>query len=145
MSSPFATTKEFMEAKGPIYTFANNSTVSSLFLLMSLAITIYFFYASYAMYKKNPSHASHNSIPMIGMLLVTGLATSLASVLMGTPKQPPATTSQRPVTVQQTQLPLLSQPIAVLLGLMGSASTVTGGAIRRQFGLRKQTSRSRRR
>jgi hypothetical protein len=55
MSSPFATTKEFMEAKGPIYTFANNSTLSTLLLLMSLAITIYFFYASFAMYKKAKS------------------------------------------------------------------------------------------
>lgn len=144
MSSPFATTKEFMEAKGPIYTFANNSTVSSLFLLMSLAITIYFFYSSYAMHQKKSNHASQNG-PMLGLLLVTGLATSLASMLPGTPKHPHATTSQRPTPVQQAQQAVLSQPIAVLLGLMGGASTVTGKAIRRQFGLRKRTQRSRRR
>lgn len=143
MSSPFATTKEFMEAKGPIYTFANNSTVSNLFLLISLAITIYFFYASYAMHKKSPGYASRNG-PMLGLLLVTGLATSLASMLTGTPKHSPVITSQRPTPVQQVKQ-ALGQPIAVLLGLMGGASTVTGKAIRRQVGLRKKTQRSRRR
>jgi hypothetical protein len=47
MSSPFSTFKEFSEAKGAIYTFANSPIVSSIFLMLSLMITVYFVYASF--------------------------------------------------------------------------------------------------
>ncbi|MCY7285644.1 MAG: hypothetical protein LH679_19880 [Cyanobacteria bacterium CAN_BIN43] len=45
MSSPFSSFKEFSDAKGPIYTFANNPTMIGFLLVVSLAITVYFFYA----------------------------------------------------------------------------------------------------
>jgi hypothetical protein len=135
MSSPFATTKEFMEAKGPIYTFANNSTVSTLFLLMSLAITIYFFYASYAMHKKEKSSASTSHL--MSLFLVAGLAVPLVNTLLGTPKQPPTTTSQRPEVRRQIE----TKPVALLLGLMSG----TGAAVGRQFGRKQAGMRMRRR
>jgi hypothetical protein len=135
MSSPFATTKEFMEAKGPIYTFANNSTVSSLFLLMSLAITIYFFYASYAMYKKEKTGSS--TTHLMSLFLVAGLAVPLVNTLMGTPKQTPTTTSQRPQVRRQIE----AKPVALLLGLMSG----TGAAVGRQLGRKQAGMRMRRR
>ena len=47
MSSPFKTSQEFLEVKGPLYTFANNPVWIGVFLILSVLIFLWFIYASY--------------------------------------------------------------------------------------------------
>jgi hypothetical protein len=135
MSSPFSSAKEFIEAKGPIYTFANNPTAIGVFLVLGLAITVYFFYASFAMYHKGKSKAD----PMVmGVLLVAGLATSMASALMGTDqKKQPATAYRQELRYQQ-RAEHRNPSHSVLVGLMGA------GAMRRPGQRRSRSNRLRR-
>ena len=114
MSSPFSSAKEFLEAKGPIYTFANNPTAIAILLILSLAITIYFIYASYNM--KREDSGSKNPA-MMSILLVAGLAASLTGFLSGQQKP---TTEARTRYEQRSQRQI--QPMAALLGLMGGVS-----------------------
>jgi hypothetical protein len=119
MSSPFSSAKEFLEAKGPIYTFANNSTAIGVFLILSLAITIYFFYASFAMYQKEKSKTDP---AMMGVLLVAGLATSLASSLMGTEqKKQPVTTYHQDLRYER-QAEHRNNSQGLFMGLFGVAA-----------------------
>jgi hypothetical protein len=118
MSSPFSSAKEFMEAKGPIYTFANNPTAIGVFLVLSLAIALYFFYASFAMYHKEKSKT--NPVVM-SVLLMAGLATSMASALMGTDqKKQPATAYRQDLRYEQRAAHRNSNSNGLLMGLMGA-------------------------
>lgn len=134
MSSPFSSAKEFMEAKGPIYTFANNPTAIGVFLILSLAIAVYFFYASFAMYRKEKSKTD----PVVmSVLLVAGLATSMASSLMGTGEK------KQPVTAYRQDLRYERQSEhrnsdGLWMGLMGA------GAMGRPAQRRSRRSRLRR-
>jgi hypothetical protein len=118
MSSPFSSAKEFMEAKGPIYTFANNPTAIGVFLVLSLAITVYFFYASFAMYRKEKSKTD----PVVmSVLLMAGLATSMASALMGTDqKKQPATAYRHDLRYEQRAEHRNTSNL--LMGLMGAGT-----------------------
>jgi hypothetical protein len=116
MSSPFSSFKEFSEAKGPIYTFANNPTMIGFLLVVCLAITVYFFYASYTM--KVETHAK--TPKAIGLLLMAGAASILGMEFAPqSPKQPE--TSRH----AQAQRAHNWQPLA-LLGLVGTGGTQLG-------------------
>jgi hypothetical protein len=134
MSSPFSSAKEFMEAKGPIYTFANNPTAIGVFLVLSLVITIYFFYASFAMYQKEKSKAD----PVVmSVLLVAGLATSMASALMGTDQKKQPTTAYRQDLRYEQRDEHRNTSNSVLMGLMGA------GLMRRPSQRRSRSDRRR--
>jgi hypothetical protein len=75
-TSPFSTYKEFLEAKGPIYTFANNSTMIGFFIVLSVLIFVYFVYATFA--PRSQSTQPKNPA-VLGVLLVVGLSSALAS------------------------------------------------------------------
>ena len=70
MSSPFKTSQEFLEVKGPLYTFANSSVWLTLFLVFSVVIFLWFIYASYTI--KNSSDSKNPDPAMMSILLITG-------------------------------------------------------------------------
>jgi hypothetical protein len=137
MSSPFTSSKEFLEAKGPIYTFANNPTIISFLLILTLLITLYFIYASYAMHQKGSSKASNSAV--MSVLLVTGLATSLAGPLLGTQKKQP-TNAYRQDTYQQ-RVNKVNRSLGMLLGAIGGAGSLWG----RQFQVQRRIASRKRR
>jgi hypothetical protein len=138
MISPFTSSKEFLEAKGPIYTFANSPAIISFLLILTLLIVVYFIYSSYAMQKEGGSKASNPAV--MGMLLVAGLATSLADPLMGTQKKQP-TTAHRQDTYHQQRVGKADSSLGMLLGAIGGASSLLGRQFQAQ---RRSTSRRRR-
>lgn len=75
MSSPFSNPKEFLEAEGPIYTFGNNSTIVTFFLIVSAILFLWFIYASYTI--KSGKLAPKN--PVVLSLLIAATSVSLAS------------------------------------------------------------------
>ncbi|MBD2090152.1 hypothetical protein H6F67_09830 [Microcoleus sp. FACHB-1515] len=123
MSSPFSSFQEFSEADGPIYTFANNPTMIGFLLILCLAITVYFLYASYTMKQDK----SGNSAAAIGLLLVAGAA-SLFNLFTPSPKQPQM--SDRPHPQRSTTAKAL-QPLA-LLGMVGIGRSSLGRKRRRK-------------
>jgi hypothetical protein len=131
MTSPFSTFQEFSEAKGPIYTFANNPTMIGILLLICLGITIYFFYASFQIDR------DHRLSPgALGMLLLaSGVSLVTALLPLQSPKQPveAARTEYRAEKRQPS-------PLALGMTLTGS---VLSAAVK-PF-LKRRSSRSRRR
>lgn len=124
MSSPFTNAKEFLEAKGPIYTFANNPTIIGLLLALNLAIAIYFLYSSFAMYRKTGSKG--NDPALMSVLLIAGLATSLAGSLLEFQRKQPTTTAHRQDMRHERRVERHNNPIGMFLGLMGAGSVWTG-------------------
>lgn len=130
MISPFSSFKEFSEAKGPVYTFANNPTMIAILLVICLGITVYFFYASFTMKQEDSKPVTPATL---AMLLLAGAASLIGSLIPGQPsRQPTAAYRSQPAIQRQARD---WQPLAVL-GLTG-----VGGSL---FG-RKKTSRRRRR
>lgn len=82
MTSPFSTFQEFSEAKGPIYTFANNPTMIAVLLLICLAITIYFFYAAFTIKQE----AAKPDSTALSVLILAGCV-SLFSFLLPAPQK----------------------------------------------------------
>lgn len=117
MSSPFSTFEEFSSAEGPIYTFANNSVMLTLLLVISLIISVYFFYASFGMKQeltKSPD------LKAIGLLLIAGFV-SLIGALHNPHPQPP-TEAVHSRTQRQEQVSRRTWQPLVLLGLTGIGS-----------------------
>ncbi|MBD1850860.1 hypothetical protein [Leptolyngbya sp. FACHB-711] len=140
MTSPFSTFQEFSEAKGPIYTFANSSAAIGFFLLVSLAISVYFFYASFGLkQEQSPSQTAKT----LGALLLAG-GMSLFSTLSQPQKQPDSTRSTR----YEARSNRPSWQPFVALGLMGIGSTSLGRKTRRKVkrsslqGTAKQSTRA---
>lgn len=75
MSSPFSNSKEFLEAEGPIYTFGNNSTIVTFFLIVSAILFLWFIYASYTIKSGKPAPKN----PVILSFLIAATSVSLAS------------------------------------------------------------------
>ncbi|WP_319423027.1 hypothetical protein [Pleurocapsa sp. FMAR1] len=69
MSSPFKTPQEFLEVKGPMYTFANSPFWLILFLVFTVLIFLWFIYASY---KIKSSESSHSDPAVMSVLILTG-------------------------------------------------------------------------
>ncbi len=69
MSSPFKTPQEFLEVKGPMYTFANSPFWLMLFLVFTVLIFLWFIYASY---KIKSSESSKSDSAVMSILLLTG-------------------------------------------------------------------------
>jgi hypothetical protein len=110
-TSPFSTYKEFLEAKGPIYTFANNSTMIGFFIVLTILILLYFIYATFA--PRSQSTNTNNPVAL-GVLLMVGLSSALASNLYNLVQregQPPArrVVSQRSLDIKQPEARRFSQ------------------------------------
>lgn len=69
MSSPFKTSQEFLEVKGPLYTFANNPFWLMLFLAFTILIFLWFIYASYKIKSSEPSKSDP---AVMSVLILTG-------------------------------------------------------------------------
>ncbi|KAM3112427.1 hypothetical protein [Phormidesmis sp. 146-33] len=113
MPSPFSTFKEFSETKGPIYTFANNPTMIGILLLISVAISLYFIYASFTM-----QDGSKSKNPAILSILVLASVGSMISSWVQTAKD--STTADRRV---RSEMQANWQPLA-MLGLLGTGTTI---------------------
>lgn len=77
MSSPFSNSKEFIEAEGPIYTFGNNPTIVTFFLIVSAILFLWFIYASYKIKSGKPSAKN----PVVLSLLIVASAFSVAGAM----------------------------------------------------------------
>ncbi|HEY9626250.1 MAG TPA: hypothetical protein V6C84_03025 [Coleofasciculaceae cyanobacterium] len=114
MSSPFSTFEEFSNAEGPIYTFANNSVMISILLILSLIISVYFFYASFGMRQELTTHVD---VKAIGLLLIAGL-TTLTGFLFN-PQVPKRTEAAQARSSHLEQNSPKSWAPLALLGLTG--------------------------
>lgn len=70
MTSPFETPEEFLEVKGPLYTFANSPVWLTFFLILSVIIFFWFIYASYKI--KGSSDSKNSDIAAMSILILTG-------------------------------------------------------------------------
>ena len=77
MSSPFKTPQEFLEVKGPLYTFANSSVWLTIFLILSVIIFLWFIFASY---KIKSSSNVNSDIATMSILILTGLISVAQSI-----------------------------------------------------------------
>jgi len=116
MSSPFSTFEEFANAEGPIYTFANSPAIITIFLLLSLAITVYFFYASFGM--KQDMEKSVD-VKALGLLLVAGL-TTIAGTLFNPNLQKQSEATQARSRLEQPNRGLASLGLLGMMGLGGA-------------------------
>ena len=136
MSSPFSTFKQFSEAKGPIYTFANNPAIIGILLAIAFAILVYFLYASFFMKQENSK--SKNPV-VLSLLIVASVISSTAALINVHPTKLKTTayhrSSQSEVATGWKKL----QPL-MLFGLM----KVGVGATLRQKARRRSHRQSRR-
>ena len=77
MSSPFKTPQEFLEVKGPLYTFANSSVWLTIFLILSVIIFLWFIFASY---KIKSSSNVNSDIATMSILILTGFISVAQSI-----------------------------------------------------------------
>lgn len=119
MSSPFSNSKEFLAAEGPIYTFGNNSTIVTIFLIVSAILFLWFIYASYKIKSGKPPAKN----PVVLSLLIAASAFSLAGTAYNSKIDKinqPATkeTASRVINFkkQQWQIPMS------LIGMVASGS-----------------------
>ena len=77
MSSPFKTSQEFLEVKGPLYTFANSPVWLTIFLILSVVIFLWFIYASY---KIKSSSDVNSDIAAMSIIILTGTISVAQSI-----------------------------------------------------------------
>ena len=77
MSSPFKTSQEYLEVKGPLYTFANSPVWLTIFLILSVIIFLWFIYASY---KIKSSSDVNSDIATMSILILTGFISVAQSI-----------------------------------------------------------------
>ncbi len=119
-TSPFSTFEEFSSAKGPIYTFANNSSIINILLIIGALISIYFVYASYFMKQESMKAPG---VKALGLLLLAGFASVMGTVLNPQWEQRDSTNSRQ---AQETRSGRQNwQPLA-FLGMMGLGGTAMG-------------------
>jgi uncharacterized membrane protein YfcA len=133
MTSPFATFKDFSDAKGPIYTFANNPSIIALLLLICLGMTIYFIYASFGL--RQGAEKPHSPIAL-SLLLVAGAA----SLFHAQPTRQPEATHRSQAALQRE---LKGWQPLTMLGLTGFGSSLLGLKNKGRSSRRKRTRRMR--
>ena len=85
MSSPFKTSQEFLEVKGPLYTFANSPVWIGVFLILSVLIFLWFIYASYQT-KRDETNTPTPNPTVISLLLITSVLSLAESIYLNTSK-----------------------------------------------------------
>jgi len=86
MSSPFKTHQEFLNAKGPIYSFGNSPAIIGILLAVSAILFLWFIYASYTIKSGKP--AAKN--PVILSILIAVSSFSLADIYISHPGRTPS-------------------------------------------------------
>ena len=112
MSSPFKTSQEFLEAKGPLYTFASSPVWLGVFLILSVLIFLWFIYASYRT-KGNEKHTPNPTV--LSLLIITSVLSLSESVRLNTSKvknQSARNTAARVIKAQSAWLPVLGITVA---------------------------------
>jgi drug/metabolite transporter (DMT)-like permease len=136
MTSPFATFKDFSDAKGPIYTFANNPTIIGLLLLICLGMTVYFIYASFGL---RQGEEKPKSPIALSLLLVAGAASLLGSLFHAQPTRQPEATHRSQYALQRE---LKGWQPLTMLGLTGFGSSLLGLKSKGRSFRRKRARRS---
>ena len=77
MSSPFKTPQEFLEVKGPLYTFTNSPVWLTIFLVLSVIIFLWFILASY---KIKSSSNVNSDLTAMSIFILTGLVSVAQSI-----------------------------------------------------------------
>ena len=85
MSSPFKTSQEFLEVKGPLYTFANSPVWLAVFLILSVLIFLWFIYASYQT-KRDETNTPTPNPTVISLLIITSVLSLAESIYLNTSK-----------------------------------------------------------
>ena len=130
MSSPFKTSQEFLEVKGPLYTFANTPVWLGVFLILSVLIFLWFIYASYQT-KRDETNTPTPNPTVISLLIITSVLSLAESIYLNTSKV--NQTARNPVVrVTKAQ----SAWLPALLGM-----SVTG-ATRRHRSKRRRSKKS---
>jgi cation transport ATPase len=127
MSSPFKTSQEFLSAKGPIYSFGGSPVIIGLFLVISVAISLWFIYASYTM--KNDRLDGKNSAVLSILLALS--AFSIADVVYKPQfEKTHRTVTQKEVAPERVSSSKQGQGWQVPAALLGM--TVAGGTLQRR-------------
>ena len=119
-ASPFKTWEEFDGALdgptgGAIYTFADRPALIGIMVVVAALVFVYFIYASFNM-KAGESDAK--SPPMLGLLLVAGAASAMASLYEGFTERGNVQQASRSAEVAQVTKPSRKSP-AAMLGMLG--------------------------
>lgn len=122
-ASPFGSWEEFEGAidgptGGAIYTFADRPALNGIMLVVAALIFLYFIYASFHI---KSGQTSAKSPPVLGLLLVAGVASAMASLYEGFTTQRAGQQSNRPA-MSETAKASRQIPVA-LLGMTGLAGT----------------------
>ena len=132
MSSPFKTSQEFLEVKGPLYTFANSPVWLAVFLILSVLIFLWFIYASYQT-KRDETNTPTPNPTVISLLIITSVLSLAESIYLNTSKV--NQTARNPVTrVTKAQ----SAWLPALLGMSVTGATRRHRSKRRRSKNRKQ-------
>ncbi|MEB3357308.1 MAG: hypothetical protein VKK04_11330 [Synechococcales bacterium] len=138
-ASPFRSWEEFEGAAdgptgGAIYTFADRPALIGIMVVVAALIFLYFIYASFHI---KSGHSSAKSPSVLGMLLVAGAASAMASLYEGVVER--GTVHQASRSGEMSQISKQShQPPVALLGMIGLT-----GASRRKRSQRLQRGRRR--
>ncbi|MEM9008529.1 MAG: hypothetical protein AAGE59_34090 [Cyanobacteria bacterium P01_F01_bin.86] len=119
-ASPFKTWEEFEGAidgptGGAIYTFADRPALIGIMVFVAALIFLYFIYASFHI---SSGHSSAKTPPVLGMLLVAGAASAMASLYEGFTERKTVHQASRSSEVSQVAKPSQKMP-AALLGVVG--------------------------
>lgn len=135
MSSPFKTSQEFLGAKGPIYSFGGNPVIIGLFIVISVAISLWFIYASYTMKNdkldgKNNDKLDGKNSAVLSILLALS-AFSLADVVYKRQfEKTHHTVTHKEVAPERVSSSKQGQGWQVPAALLGM--TVAGGTLQRR-------------
>ncbi len=130
MSSPFNSFKEFSEAEGAIYTFANNPTLIGILIILSALVFLYFIYASFSI-KKGQSTAKNPGV--LGLLIAASAFSLAESAYTSYIEQTDKTVSQKSGSAQVTRLGQGLGPQGLMAGM---GMTIAGSTIRGRRGRR---------
>lgn len=118
MSSPFSNHQDFLDAKGPIYTFGNRPSTIAFFLIISAILFLWFIYAAYKI--KNSKPPVKNPV-VLSLLIATSVFSVANSLAVRTQmRQPPRT--QEEVSAGKSQPSWL--PVS-LFGMIASGNLLT--------------------
>ncbi|MBD2102561.1 hypothetical protein [Leptolyngbya sp. FACHB-261] len=139
-TSPFKTSEEFLKAKGPIYTFADNPTIISILIGVSILILLYFIYSSYTIKKGAP--APQNPA-VLGLLIATSALSFVNSAYTNNIDKGRETAKG---TLSAQVVPAKGKPsgLASLFALLTAGISYTGSSSLRAKGKSKARRGSRR-
>lgn len=140
-ASPFQTWEEFEGAiegdtGGAIYTFADRPALIGIMIVVAALAFLYFIYASFNI---SGGKSTAKSPPVLGMLIVAGAASAMASLYEGLTERSAVQQASRTGEAAQVEKPANQVPMA-LLGMTGLAG-ITGRKRRTKANAAKLASR----